>query len=267
MNQNIEKSIIKTYRKEIWSKFVKAVKTYNLINEGDKIAVCISGGKDSFLLAKCMQELQRHGVFKFDLFFMTMDPGYDKKVVNNIKQNCQKLNIAINVFKTPIFKMIKGEKNSCYLCAKKRRGYLYDYAKQNGCNKIALGHHFDDVIETILLNILYSGIHQTMMPKVFSKNFEKIELIRPLYLIDEKDIIRWQQYHKLDFIDCACDMIKKIDSKRETVRKLITELMQDNKYVRKSIFKASENVNLNALLGYTKNTNSHNFLEDYETKT
>ncbi len=196
---------------------------------------------------------------------MTMDPGYSKETIKTIKKNAKDLNVPISIFKAPIFEIVKGEKNSCYLCAKKRRGYLYDYASKNNCNKIALGHHFDDVIETILLNILYSGVHQTMMPKLLSKNFEKIELIRPLYLIAEKDIERWQNYHQLTFINCACNEIKK-DESRVKIKELISKLDKENKYVRKSIFKASENVNLDALLGYKKEQKYYSFLEKYDSK-
>lgn len=212
--REIEKSIIKKYRKDIWSKFVKAVKDYELINENDKVAVCMSGGKDSFLLAKCLEELQRHGIFKFDLEFIIMNPGYNDEILNKIKENLKLLNIKAHIFQTPVFKISETSANPCYLCAKMRRGYLYDYAKKLGCNKIALGHHMNDVVETILLNLIYNGAYSSMMPKLKSDNFENIELIRPLYLVKEASIVAWKNYNKLEFIDCACSITKKKSGKR-----------------------------------------------------
>ena len=265
--RKIEKSIIKTYRKEIWSKFVRAIKEYELIKEGDKIAVCLSGGKDSMLLAKCMQELQRHGIFKFDLEFIVMEPGYSKYNIEKLKNNAELLKVPIHIFETNIFEFVNKQKSPCYLCAKMRRGHLYDMASKLGCNKIALGHHFDDVIETIMLNVLYNGQHQTMMPKVNSDNFEGIELIRPLYFVDEKDVIRWVNYNELSFLDCACDVTsKKDDSKRQEIKELIKTLEEKNKYIRKNIFKTSENANLNALISYKKDGEKINFLDDYNSK-
>lgn len=261
--REIEKSIIKKYRKEIWSKFVKAVKTYNLINEGDKIAVCISGGKDSFLLAKCMQELMRHGIFKFDLEFIIMNPGYNEENINKIKENLELLNINAHIFETPIFKVADTSSSPCYLCAKMRRGYLYDYAKKLGCNKIALGHHMDDVVETILLNLIYNGTYSSMMPKLKSDNFDGLELIRPLYLVREDSIISWKNYNGLSFIDCACSVTKKIGGKRLEMKNLIGKLEKYNRDALKSIFTSASNVNLNTIISYKKEGEVHNFLDEY----
>lgn len=260
----IEKTIIKTYRKTIFSKFVKAIKDYELIKDNDKIAVCLSGGKDSFLLAKCMEEFQKHGMFKFELEFLIMNPGYNKKTLENIERNLKILNIKTHIFETPIFKIIKNAENPCYLCAKMRRGYLYDYASKLGCNKIALGHHYDDVLETILLNLIYSGSYSSMMPKLKSDNFEGIELIRPLYLIREKDIINWKQLNGLEFIDCACAVTKKQSGKRKEMKKLIEELKKYNKDADKSIFTSAANVNLNTIISYKKDRKNHSFLENYK---
>ncbi len=261
--REIEKSIIKKYRKEIWSKFVKAVKTYNLINEGDKIAVCISGGKDSFLLAKCMQELQRHGIFKFALEFIIMNPGYNEENINKIKENLDLMGIEAHIFETPIFKVADTCSSPCYLCAKMRRGYLYDYAKKLGCNKIALGHHMDDVVETILLNLIYNGTYSSMMPKLKSDHFDGLELIRPLYLVREDSIISWKNYNDLTFIDCACSVTKKIGGKRLEMKNLINELEKYNSDALKSIFTSASNVNLNTIISYKKEGEVHNFLDEY----
>ena len=261
--REIEKSIIKKYRKDIWSKFVKAVKDYELINENDKVAVCMSGGKDSFLLAKCLEELQRHGIFKFDLEFIIMNPGYNDEILNKIKENLKLWNIKAHIFQTPVFKISETSANPCYLCAKMRRGYLYDYAKKLGCNKIALGHHMNDVVETILLNLIYNGAYSSMMPKLKSDNFENIELIRPLYLVKEASIVAWKNYNKLEFIDCACSITKKKSGKRLEMKKLIQDLEKYNPDVVKSIFTSSKNVNLNTIIGYKKNNHHHSFLDDY----
>ncbi len=268
--KDIEKSIIKKFRKEIWSQFVKAIKDYKLISDGDKIAVCISGGKDSFLLAKCMQEIIKHGKMNFELEYIVMDPGYKKEHMNNIISNSKLLNIPIRIFKTNIFEIsdfLNSEK-PCYMCARMRRGYLYNFAKELGCNKIALGHHFDDVIETTLLSIFYSAEFKTMMPKLHSDNFEGMELIRPLYLIKEKDIIAWANYNKLQFINCACKFTEKnsVESKRKEVKNLITELRKKSKYIDQNIFKSTEKVNLNTIIGYYKDNFEYNFLDDYDKK-
>ncbi len=267
MNNEIEKTIIKTYRKEIWTKFTKAIKDFSLIKENDKIAVCISGGKDSFLLAKCLQEIKKHGKINFELEFISMNPGYNSNVLKSIKKNCKLLNIPIKIFNTDIYPYVSSlEKGSpCYLCARMRRGYLYDYAKNLNCNKIALGHHFDDVIETSLLSMFYNGEIKTMLPKLHSTNFDNMELIRPLYYIKEKDIINWQNYNKLSFIHCECPLSENnIDSKRKEIKDLITSLRTKNKYIDQNIMKSMENINLNSILGYKKNEEKYFFLDDYE---
>ncbi len=261
--REIEKSIIKKFRKPIWSKFVKAVKEYKLINENDKIAVCISGGKDSFLLAKCLEELQRHGIFKFSLEFIIMNPGYNEENLQKIKENLKLLNIKAHIFETPIFNVSKDSDNPCYLCARMRRGYLYDYAQKLGCNKIALGHHMDDVVETILLNLIYNGSYSSMMPKLKSDNFENLELIRPLYLVREEDIVAFSKYNNLEFIDCACRITKSKGGKRLLMKKLIKDLEKYNPDVCKSIFTSATNVNLNTIISYKKQDKKHNFLDDY----
>lgn len=262
--REIEKSIIKKYRKTIWSPFVKAVKEFNLINEGDKIAVCISGGKDSMLLAKCMQELQNHGIFKFELEFLVMNPGYTDEVLLVIENNAKLMNIPITIFKTPIFEKV-SEYNSgeaCYKCAKMRRGYLYSKASEMGCNKIALGHHFDDVIETILLNLLYTGNYAGMMPKIKSDNFSNMELIRPLFYVHEQDIITFKNHNQLTFIDCACHVTKKNIGKRKYVKELIKSLKIDNKQADLSIFRSMFNVNLNKVIGYKQEDNEFNYYQE-----
>lgn len=272
--REVEKSIIKKFRKTIWSKFVKAVKDYQLIQEGDKIAVCISGGKDSMLLAKCMQELYRHGQFHFDVEFIVMNPGYTEEHRLLIEKNAAILNIPIHVFESDIFDSVfnVSEGSPCYLCARMRRGHLYSYAKSLGCNKIALGHHFNDVIETILLNMLYGGEVKTMMPKLHSQNFAGMELIRPLYLVREEDIIRWKDYNELNFLNCACRFTQETDtsreekSKRKLIKKIIADLQKDNSYVERSIFRSVENININSIIGYVDEGKKYNFLEDYQDK-
>ena len=270
--QEIERSIIKKYRKEIWSKFAKAVKDYELIQENDKIMVCISGGKDSFLLAKCIQELQRHGKVPFQAHYVVMDPGYKSENRKQIIENAQLLNIPIKIFDSDIFEVVKqfDIKSACYLCARMRRGYLYSKAKELGCNKIALGHHFNDVIETNLLSLFYGAEIKTMMPKLHSTNFEGMELIRPLYLVKEEDIISWGNYHHLKFLNCACRFTEKTlkeedhFSKRNEMKQLIKELKKIHKGIDYNIFKAFDNVNLNCVLGTKKEGCYHSFLDDYE---
>lgn len=264
--REIEKSIIKKYRKQIWGKFVKAVKDYDLIKENDKIAVCISGGKDSMLLAKCMEELLRHGKFKYELVFIVMDPGYNKENIKKIKENLKILNLDAVIFESNIFEITDkyGFDSPCYLCAKMRRGHLYSKAKELGCNKIALGHHFDDVIETTLLNIIFNGEYSTMMPKLYSDNFSNMQLIRPLYLINEKDIIAWAKYNGLEFIDCACNVTKKGQGKRKEIKELVEHLKTIYKDADKCIFRTSSNVNLNTVIQYKKGEQKHHFLDDYE---
>ena len=269
MNSDIEKSIIKKFRKEIWSKFIKAIKDFGLICDGDNIAVCISGGKDSFLLAKCMQEIKKHGKIDFDVKFICMNPGYNEENLNMIKDNANKLNIDLNIFESPIFDIVdKQEKSPCYLCARMRRGYLYNKAKELGCNKIALGHHFDDVVETILLSTFYASDYKTMLPILNSTNFEGMKLIRPLYYVKENDIIRWVNYNNLKFINCACKFTEKNNdvnnnSKRKEIKELLKELRKVNPNIDNNIMKSTFNVNLNTIIGYTdKNGNYKSFLDN-----
>ena len=263
--KDIERSIITKYRKKIWAKFIKAVKDYELVLDGDSIAVCISGGKDSMLLAKCMQELLKHNKIKFDLKFIVMDPGYSDEVLLKIKENLNILGIEAIIFKTEIFKVADSisSKNPCYMCARMRRGNLYNKALELGCNKIALGHHFNDVIETVLLNMIYNGEFSSMMPKLHSDNFGGMELIRPLYLIEEKDIISWGNYNGLSFIDCACSVTKKSSGKRILVKKLVEDLKEIYPEAHKCILSSNKNVNLNTLLGYKKDNKNFNFLDEY----
>lgn len=261
--KEIERSIIKTYKTKIFGRFLKGIKEFQMINDGDTIAVCISGGKDSFLLAKCMQELKRHSKYNFNLKFIVMDPGYTKENLNKIKENLNFLEIEATIFESNIFKEIENTNSICYLCARKRRGALYAKAKELGCNKIALGHHFDDVIETILLNIIYAGEYKTMMPKLKSTNFSNMELIRPLYYVKEKDIISWTKHCNLNFLDCACSITKKKIGKRAEIKKLIDDLRQVDKNIDIHILRSSENINLDSVLGYKDEKGKHYFLEDY----
>lgn len=250
---------------------MSAINDYNLINDGDKIAVCISGGKDSFLLAKCMQEIKKHGKIDFELKFICMDPGYKEVNKNLIIENAKNLNIPIEFFDANIFNYVDTIKDGspCYICARMRRGYLYDYAKSIGCNKIALGHHFDDVIETILLSIFYTGEFRTMMPKLHSTNFDGMELIRPLYLVKENSIISWATYNNLKFLNCACRFTEKCstkedESKRREIKELINKLRATNKYIDRNIFTSAANINLDAIIGYRSDKNNYNFLDDYD---
>ncbi|MBP3920673.1 MAG: tRNA 2-thiocytidine biosynthesis protein TtcA [Bacilli bacterium] len=259
----IERSIITKFRKQIWAKFIKAIKDFELIQDGDKIAVCISGGKDSMLLAKCMQELLRHRKINFGLKFIVMNPGYSNETIDKINENLKILNIDACIFETDIFKFADTTKSPCYMCAKMRRGSLYSKAKELGCNKIALGHHFDDVVETVLLNMIYNGEFSSMMPKLHSDNFSGLELIRPLYLIEEKDIIGWSKYNNLTFIDCACSVTKKSVGKRREIKKLISDLKEIYPAAHKCILSSTSNVNLNTVLGYKKNKEKFNFLDEY----
>ncbi len=264
--KTIEKSIIKKYRKTIWSKFIKAIKDYELIKDNDKIAICISGGKDSMMLAKCFQELKRHNQINFSLEFITMNPGYNENNLKLIKDNAKILNIPLKIFETDIFSVINkhGGKSPCYLCARMRRGYLYDYAKKLGCNKIALAHHFDDIIETIMMNILYNGKYATMMPKLKSDNFIDMELIRPFYYIKEKDIILWSTYNNLEFIACGCPLSeRKNTGKRKEVKEIIKALKATNENADINILKSSENINLNMAIKYYKNNIETSFLDEY----
>ncbi len=269
--EQIERSIIKTYRKEIWRRFTKAVTDYNLIEKNDSIMVCISGGKDSFLLAKCIQELQRHGKIEFKAHFVCMNPGYNEINLNRIIENAKTLNIPLEVFETDIFNVANflNKKSPCYMCARMRRGHLYNKAQELGCNKIALGHHFDDVIETTLLSMLYGSEIKTMLPKLHSQNFWGLQLIRPLYLIKERDIISWSSYNNLSFINCACKFTEKTCdddslSKRKEIKQLINNLRKNNPKVDDNIFKSLDNINLNCVLGTKNNGVYKSFLDDYK---
>ena len=271
--KEIERSIIKKYRKDIWSKFIKAVQEYELIKENDKIMVCISGGKDSFLLAKCIQELQRHGKVKFEARYVVMDPGYNEYNRDFIIDNAKILNVPIEIFNSDIFDIVeKIEKSPCYLCARMRRGFLYNKAQELGCNKIALGHHFNDVIETTLLSMLYGSEIKTMMPKLHSDNFEGIELIRPLFMVKEESIISWRNTNDLTFINCACrftegcSLVNDGTSKRKEVKELIKNLKKVNKNADYNIFKSLDNINLDCVLGTKKHGEYKSFLEDYDNK-
>ena len=269
--REIEKSIIKKYRKEIWSKFIKGIKDYKLINENDKIMVCISGGKDSFLLAKCIQELVRHGQIPFEAKYVVMNPGYREENIKMIINNAKEMNIPIEIFETDIFDVSNklNPENPCYMCARMRRGHLYNKAKELGCNKIALGHHFNDVIETTLLSLFYGAEIKTMMPKLHSDNFEGVELIRPLYLVKEEDIISWKNYNNLTFLNCACKFTEKSSdiegfSKRKEMKELIKNLNSKCKDIDHNIFKALDNVNMNCILGWHDEDDKHSFLDDYK---
>ena len=268
-----EQSIRKKFRKNIWCKFTKAINRYELVKEGDRIAVCISGGKDSMLMAKLFQELKLHNKFPFEVKFLVMDPGYSPANRTVITENARKLNIPITIFESDIFDSVYNvEKSPCYLCARMRRGHLYHYAKELGCNKIALGHHYDDVIETILMSMLYGAQVQTMMPKLHSTNFEGMELIRPLYLIREEDIIHWMNYNELHFIQCACRFTENCascggtekGSKRAEIKQLIRELAQKDPVIENNIFRSVENVNLSTVIAYKKGGVKHHFLEEYD---
>lgn len=272
--KEIERSIIKKFRKSIWRKFTKAINEYELVKPGDKIAVCISGGKDSMLMAKLFQELKRHGKFPFELVFLVMNPGYNEENWELIQKNAKILGIPLTVFESDIFNVVEDiEKSPCYLCARMRRGYLYSHAKELGCNKIALGHHFDDMIETILMGMFYSGKIETMMPKLHSQNFEGMELIRPLYMIKEADIIAWSNYNDLRFIQCACrftemcaDQHSEQASKRDEMKNLIAHFRKESDLIDKNIFRSVHDINLNTVIGYHKDEMVYNFLDDYDER-
>ena len=272
--KEIERNLIKKFRKDIWSKFIKAVNDFNLISDNDKIMVCISGGKDSFLLAKCIQELQRHGKIHFEARYVVMDPGYNAYNLEYIKDNAKLLGVPIEIFNSDIFDVVASveSKSPCYLCAKMRRGHLYNHAKEIGCNKIALGHHFDDVIETTLLSMFYGSEFKTMMPKLHSDNYEGLELIRPLYFVREESIIKFRDYHELKFINCACrftegcSLINDGTSKRREMKELIKDLRKLNPDIDYNIYKSTTNVNLDCVLGYKDENGKHSFLEWYDDK-
>ncbi|MBR0085740.1 MAG: ATPase [Lachnospiraceae bacterium] len=269
----VELSLQKRFRKSIFSKFTKAIREYELVKEGDRIAVCISGGKDSMLMAKCFQELKRHDKFPFEVEYIVMDPGYSPENRGLIEDNARRLGVPVRIFESDIFDAVYDiEKSPCYLCARMRRGYLYSFAKSIGCNKIALGHHYDDVIETILMGMLYGAQVQTMMPKLHSTNFEGMELIRPLYLVREDEIKAWRDYNGLRFLQCACRFTdtcsvtdgKDSKSKRIEIKNLIRELKKTNSFVEGNIFKSVENVNLDTVIAYKQKGVRHNFLEGYD---
>lgn len=279
---NIERSIIKEYRKTIWRPFVKGLQEYEMIQDGDRVAVCISGGKDSMLLAKCLQQLKRQSDTKFELEFIVMDPGYQPENRKLIEENAALMNIPVRIFDSDIFDIVVDvDQSPCYLCARMRRGYLYSHAKELGCNKIALGHHFDDVIETILMGILYGGQINTMMPKLHSTNFSGMELIRPLYFVKEEDILAWRDSNHLHFLQCACRFTEQIakeraaageavnggdivhTSKRQEMKELIARLRKNSPFIDANIMKSVENINLDACLGYVQKGVRHHFLETY----
>ena len=271
--KDVEQSLRKKFRKSIWCKFTKAINEYELVKPGDKIAVCISGGKDSMLMAKLFQELKRHNKFDFEVKFLVMDPGYSPANRQVIEENAKRLEIPIEIFESDIFESVYNvEKSPCYLCARMRRGYLYSHAQKMGCNKIALGHHYDDVIETILMGMLYSAQFQTMMPKLHSTNFEGMELIRPLYLVREDAIKAWRDYNDLHFIQCACKFTdtcttcnnEENQSKRMETKELIARLKKVNPYVEGNIFKSVENVNLDTIVAYKQKGVKHYFLDEYD---
>lgn len=269
--QEVERSIIKKYRKPIWNRFIGGIKDYELIKPGDKIAVCISGGKDSVLLACCMQHLIKYTEIPFSLQFIAMDPGYNPQNRALLLSNCQLLHIPVKVYDSDIFRVTAGEETSpCYLCARMRRGYLYRYAQDLGCNKIALGHHFDDVIETILMSMLYGAEMRTMMPKLHSKNFAGMELIRPLYYVRERDILAWKRYNGLQFLQCSCRFTEEGahkpngGGKRAQVKALIAALRADNPQVDTNIFRSAQGVNLETVLSWRRGSTARNFLDDYD---
>ena len=282
---NIERSIIKQFRREIWRPFVKGLQDYEMIKDGDKVAVCISGGKDSMLLAKCLQQLKRQSRTDFELEFIVMDPGYNPDNRKLIEDNAALMNIPVRIFDSDIFDIVVDvEQSPCYLCARMRRGYLYAHARELGCNKIALGHHFDDVIETILMGILYGGQINTMMPKLHSTNFQGMELIRPLYYVKEEDILDWKDYNSLHFLQCACRFTERIakeqaargmageaadivhTSKRQEMKELIRSLRKTSPFIDANIMKSVENINLDACLGYVKDGVRRHFMDEYDER-
>lgn len=267
--KEVEHSLITKYRKDIWRKFIKAVRDYELINENDHIAVCISGGKDSVLLAKCLEELQKHGKIKFKLSYIVMNPGYKEATLEIIKNNLNNLNITYHIYNSDIFDVANklDKDHPCYMCARMRRGFLYKTAKDLGCNKIALGHHFDDVVETILLSMFYGGEFKTMLPKLHSTNFDGMELIRPLYLVKEDIIKKFWQYNEYTFINCACKFTENNDiennSKRLEIKNLLKNLREKSDIIDNNIFKSTEKVNLETIISYQDKGEVISFLERY----
>ena len=258
----------KFFHDKLFSRFTKGIRTYDMLSPGDKVAVCISGGKDSMLMAKLFQELKRHDKFPFELIYLVMDPGYSTAVRKQIEDNAKLLEVPITVFETRLFDAVaESGKSPCFLCARMRRGVLYQKAKELGCNKIALGHHYDDVIETTLMSMLWSGHIETMMPKLKSKNYEGIELIRPMYFIREEDIEAWRDRYDLEFADCACSVTdgrnEENSSKRKETKELIRELRKTNPEVEANIMSSMENVYLDSVISYTKDGVTHNFMDEY----
>lgn len=269
-NECVEKSIRTEFEKSIWEKFLTAIEKYRLVLEGDRIAVCISGGKDSMLLAKLFSELKRASSINFEVKYLVMDPGYNAENRRLIERNAEMLSIQINVFETDIFgSVFNVQKNPCYLCARMRRGHLYKNAMDIGCNKIALGHHYDDVIETIFMGMVYGGQVQTMMPKLHSANFKGMELIRPLYLVREDEIKRWRDTNGLCFLQCACKFTEacatnETDSKRQEIKRLISRLKNDIPDVEENIFHSIENVNLDKIIRYKDKDGAHYYLDSFD---
>ena len=271
--QLIERSINKRFRKELWTPFMNAVRTYQLISPGDRIAVCISGGKDSMLLAKLMQELSRHTTVPFELRFLVMNPGYAPANLRKIQENAGLMEIPIEIFDSDVFDVANSaEDNPCYLCARMRRGFLYSEAQKRGCNKIALGHHFNDVIETTVMGMFYGAQLQAMLPKLHSRNFDGMELIRPLYCIREEDIIHWKNYNQLDFLQCACRFTEEAartlrngnsNSKRLEIKHLIADLKKNNPDIDKNIFNSIHSCCLDTMVGWKKNGEEYSFLDEY----
>lgn len=270
-NNEIEQSLTKRFKSDIWRKFIRGINQYEMLKEGDKVGVCISGGKDSMLMALCFKHLHKYSKFKFDVEYIVMDPGYKSENRKLIEENAKKLDIDVKIFNSPIFEAVSEvEKSPCYLCARMRRGYLYEYASSLGCNKIALGHHFDDAVETILLSMFYGSEYKTMMPKLKSTSHVGMELIRPLYLVEEKDIINWRNYNNLKFLQCACRLTeaiaennKELTSKRKEIKELLATLKQTNPNVAKNIFSSIHRVNLTTILGYTDGKTDTSFMDNY----
>jgi tRNA 2-thiocytidine biosynthesis protein TtcA len=271
--EQVERSIVKKYRRQIWLPFLTAVREYRLIQEGDRVAVCISGGKDSMLMAKCVQHLQKYSDFPFEAEYLVMDPGYNEINRRRVAENAELLRLPVHVFETNIFDVVaKTEQSPCYLCARMRRGHLYQKAQEFGCNKIALGHHFDDVIETILMSILYGAEVKTMMPKLHSTSHPGMELVRPMYKVHEADILAWRRYNELQFIQCACRFTENCvlgdnggGSKRQEMKELIKKLRKINPKIDRNIFHSVGNINLETVLGYRRGEERHSFLDDYDS--
>lgn len=265
--EDIERCIVKRYKKHIWSKFLKAINDYKLISDGDRIAIAISGGKDSLLMAKMFQELKKYSNIDFELVFLAMDPGYREDIRVKLEELCKYLNIPVEIFESGIFRITDeiARDNPCYMCARMRRGALYNKAEELGCNKLALGHHYDDVIETTMMNILCSGNFKTMLPKIKSSKSGEMQIIRPLYYIREEYIKRFVRYTGIEPLDCACTVTsKKAGNKRYEIKELISSLSENFYNVEKSIFKAAQNVNIDSVLGWEKDGVKHSFMEEFE---